>query len=115
MDLSLINYPDMGNNDSNKSNNYHPRHPDIENNNIRRIDDRDYCTLLDLIKGDKSLRVFLIVLGYYIRSDKDTLIVMILARLWQFCLLLFGGIGFIWQSFVVGVYYIKILHHSFHQ
>jgi len=75
------------------------------NNNTRRICDGNDRTLLDLIKLDDYTRCFLILSGYYIHGVNDSFIVKFLARLWQICLLLFGGIGFIWQVFIIGSHY----------
>ena len=91
---------------------------DIENNindstiarSSRRIDNDNNVTLLELVREDRNLLIFLMILGYYIHDNRNTLAIKILARTWQCCLLLFGGIGFIWTSFICGGYYIRTLH-----
>lgn len=74
----------------------------IENgisNNIARID--DYC-LLDIIKADKSLKIFFIFNGYYNYEESDHIAIRISAISWQIILLALGAIGFILQTFWFG-------------
>jgi len=78
------------------------------NNNIRRIGDD--TTLLDLIRSDRSLVIFLLVLGFYIDDERNSYGVKIVARVWQASLLLFGGIGFCWLAFIEGGYNIAALY-----
>ena len=88
---------------------------DIENNvndNTIRIDNDNNRSLLDLIKEDRSLVMFLIVLGLYIDDDRNSRGIKILARLWQCCLLVSGGIGFMWATFIEGGYWISYLHKT---
>ena len=69
-------------------------------NSIRRIGDDS--TLYDLISSDRSLVMFLMVLGMYIDDGNTSYAVKILARI---CLLVFGGIGligFCWLTFIDG-------------
>ena len=76
---------------------------DIENNikdNTLRINNDNNRTLEEIIKEDRTLVLFLMVLGFYIDDDKNSIGIKILARSWQCCLLLFGGIGFVWQTFI---------------
>ena len=81
---------------------------DDSSNGIRRI--VDDTTLQDLIRNDRSLVIFLMVLGFYIDDDRNSYAVKIVARIWQTSLLLFGGIGFCWDTFVYGGYYISQLY-----
>ena len=76
---------------------------DIENNikdNTLRINNDNNRTLEEIIKEDRTLVLFLMVLGFYIDDDKNSIGIKILARSWQCCLLLFGGIGFVWTTFI---------------
>jgi len=63
-----------------------------------------------LIKSDRSFVLFLFLLGLYIEDDRNSIVIKILGRIWQFSLLLFGGIGTCWSSFVIGGYWISNLH-----
>lgn len=74
----------------------------IENgisNNIARIN--DYC-MLDIIKADKSLKIFFIFNGYYNYEESDHIAIRISAISWQIILLTLGAIGFILQAFWLG-------------
>ena len=115
MELSLIDtnsnsYSNSNSSNSNSSNN----NDDIESgNNNRRILHRigdDDKTLEDLIKEDRSLVILLMILGFYINDERNSIGMKILGRSWQCSLLLFGGIGFIWLTFVQGGYNIWLLH-----
>ena len=81
---------------------------------IRRIGDDS--TLYDLISSDRSLVMFLMMLGMYIDDDNNSYAVKIIARIWQMCLLVFGGVGFCWFTFIFGghdlVYLYKVLTSS---
>ena len=78
------------------------------NNNIRRIGDD--TTLLDMIRSDRSLVIFLLVLGFYIDDERNSYGAKIVARIWQASLLIFGGIGFCWWAFFFGGYMIAALY-----
>ena len=75
----------------------------------RRIDD---STLYDLIRSDRNLVIFLMVLGYFIDDERNSYTVKIIARIWQGSLLIFGGIGFCWNTFIYGGYSLKNLYDS---
>jgi len=49
-------------------------------------------------------------MGFYYYDSRDTIAIRILARVWQFCLLLLGSIGFCWFTFVIGATNIKTLY-----
>lgn len=106
MELSLFGIDNSHRVASNSSNS---NSIDIDNNDVLRIDnDR---TVEELIKEDRHLVMFLIVLGFYIDDGRNSMPVKIMSRLWQFNLLLFGGIGFVWQVFVGGGQNVKVLHN----
>ena len=74
---------------------------DIENNCdvSKRIDD---STLLDIVKADRSLMIFFMIIGYYQYDEKDHICLRIIAQSWQIILLVMAGIGFILQVFLIG-------------
>jgi hypothetical protein len=77
----------------------------------RRIGDED-STLKELIKNDRNLVLFLLVLGFHINDERNSTTITILARTWQFILLLFGGIGFCWQTFIYGGHHVASLYEA---
>ena len=77
----------------------------------RRIGNED-STLQELIKNDRNLVLFLLVLGFHINDDRNSTTIIILARTWQFILLLFGGIGFCWQTFIYGGHHVASLYEA---
>ena len=87
---------------------------DFSNSAIHRSSQRigDDTTLNDLIRSDRSLVIFLMVLGFYIDDDRNTYAVKILARIWQASLLVFGGIGFCWFTFIFGGHDVANLYNS---
>jgi len=93
--LTQLNFNINGNNDSN-------------DRNRRRIDDD--ITLNGLITSDRSLVMFLMMLGLYIDDGRISYAVKTLARIWQMCLLVFGGIGFCWHAFIYGGHSIGYLY-----
>ena len=72
---------------------------------LTRID--DLC-LLDVLKLDTSLMIFLAVIGFYCPCDNDSKAFGVIARLWQSIILIFGSIGLIWQL-MFGVLKVKRL------
>jgi hypothetical protein len=84
------------------------------NDNTLRIGNGDgnNGTLEDMIKEDRALVMFLMVLGLYIDDDRNSRGTKILARSWQCCLLVFGGIGFIWGTLIAGGYRISVLNKT---
>ena len=72
----------------------------------------DGVTLEDLIKEERSLMMLFMILGFYIDDSRNSIGLKILARSWQFCLLLFGGMGFVWFTFVEGGRNIRLLHDT---
>lgn len=70
---------------------------------LARIDD---LSLLDVLKLDTSLMIFFAVIGFYCPCDNDSKAFGVIARLWQFIILIFGSIGLIWQL-MFGVLKIK--------
>jgi len=116
--ISSVNYNKNNNNNDIINNIIHHNDDndnDIENNintntnDIKRIDDG---SLSDVIKADRNLILFLRLLGFYYNDDKDTIITIILSRIWQFSLLLLGCIGFFWMIFVYGSYQIYLLYNA---
>ena len=89
------------------------RSRDIENNiNIshRIVDDP---TLWEIIYDDKNVMTFLKICGFHFRPDKrDHLFTRVLVKLWLVILICMGGIGFIWQTFVIGGEAIKNLYDT---
>ena len=77
-----------------------------DDNNVRRIED---SSLLDIVKADRSLIIFLAIAGMYIYDENDQRWFILLVRTWQFALLSLGGIGFIWFTFIIGTSDIKRL------
>jgi len=77
----------------------------------RRIGDDD-STLQELIKNDRNLVLFLMILGFHINDERNSTTTKILARTWQASLLLFGGIGFCWQTFIFGGYHLASLYEA---
>ena len=77
----------------------------------RRIGDED-STLKELIKNDRNLVLFLLVLGFHINDERNSTTITILARTWQFILLLLGGIGFCWQTFIYGGHHVASLYEA---
>ena len=67
-------------------------------------------TIEEVIKDDRGLMIFLMILGFYIRDHRNSIWITIIARFWQFILLIFGGIGFVWRTFIHGGLQIKYLH-----
>jgi hypothetical protein len=65
-----------------------------DGSHLTRID--DLC-LLDVLKMDTSLMIFLAVIGFYCPCDNDSKAFSVIARLWQLIILVFGSIGLIWQ------------------
>jgi len=123
MDIALLHLNSNSNSNSNstsndiENNNSNSNSNDIENNmndNTLRIGNNDgnNRTLEDMIKEDRALVMFLMVLGLYIDDDRNSIGMKILARSWQCCLLVFGGIGFIWNTFIEGGYRISILNKT---
>ena len=100
MDIALMQ---LNTNSSNTKSDSNSNSNDIENNikdNTLRINNDNNRTLEEIIKEDRNLVLFLMVLGFYIDDDKNSISIKILARSWQCCLLLFGGIGFVWKTFI---------------
>lgn len=89
------------------------RSRDIENNiNIshRIVDDP---TLWEIIYDDKYIMTFLQICGFHFRADKrDHYHHRVLVKLWLVILICMGGIGFIWQTFVIGGGAIKNLYDT---
>ena len=67
-------------------------------------------TIEEVIKDDRGLMIFLMILGFYIRDHRNSIWITIIARFWQFILLIFGGIVFFLQFFIQGGFEIKHLH-----
>ena len=110
MKTQLINIKWNGSSSGTCNNNSNSNNNNNSNNNddIRRITVTitDDSTLCDLIRSDRSLVIFLMVLGFYIDDERNSYAVKIVARIWQIFLLLFGAIGFGWRAFIFGGYYI---------
>ena len=124
MELSLLNSNNISSSSSSNNNNINSSSDckritinnnntigdDIENNindNTLRIDDDR--TIIELIKEDRNLIIFFMILGFYIEDEKNTMNIKVLARLWQCCLIIFGGIGFITEAFVEGIIILSLL------
>jgi len=112
MKIALLDRNNNNNNNNNINNNNNNNNDnnigDIENNVnndnlIMRIGNDNNLTMEELIKEDKSLMLFFMILGLYIKDDSNSIGIKIIARSWQFCLLLFGCIGCIWNAFVQGI------------
>ena len=107
------------NSNSSSSNNIIDRNTTNTNSIIIDINDDstsrrivDDNTLQDLIRSDRSLVIFLMVLGFYIDDDRNSYTVKVLARIWQASLLVLGGIGFGWRAFIFGGHNIANLYNS---
>jgi len=82
------------------NNNMHTSEKDADDKSIsKRIDDN---TLLDIVKSDRSLIYFFVILGYYQYNENDHIALRILAKSWQIILLVMASIGFLLQVFLVG-------------
>jgi len=72
---------------------------DIENN-IKRIDD---VSLWEYLYYDVAIMRFFKITGFHYEVDiRDSMIWIVLAKIWLALLLIGGSIGFTWQTFIVG-------------
>jgi len=64
--------------------------------------------LRQLLLSDNHIRIFFAIVGFYQRNDDDHLIFKVTSRLWQFCLLVLGSIGFFWTAILFGGYSVTL-------
>ena len=78
---------------------------------ISHIVTNEDASLADIIRGDKSVMMFLkVTTGVSLINDNNaSVLVNVLARSWMAVLLVLAAIGFCWQVFV-GTYYISLLN-----
>ena len=106
---TTTNINNNNNSNNNNNNSSSSNNNDIENDNCIRIANN---SILDIVKADKTLVVFINIIGYYCLDDTSSIIFRVLSRIWQCFILISGSVGFCWLVFVYGIPDMLLLYKS---